>query len=45
MFKDDQNFYEHIELELKNFNNIKKNENTEFAKLFKQKLKNKEKIQ
>ena len=45
MFKNDQNFYEHIESELKNFNNISKNKNMNFIKLFKQKLKNREKTQ
>ena len=45
MFKDDQNFYKHIKSESENFDNISKNKNINFTKLFRQKLKNEEKIQ
>ena len=33
VFRDDQNFYKCVESESKNFNNISKNENTDFIKL------------
>ncbi len=45
MFEDDQNFYKCVESESENFNNINKNENMNFTKLFRQKLKNEEKTQ
>ncbi len=35
MFEDDQKFYKHVESESENFNNISKNKNTDFMKLFK----------
>ena len=45
MFENDQNFYKYVRLKSENFNNISKNFNAEFTKLFKYKLKNEEKTQ
>ena len=45
MFEDNQDFYEQAKSASENFNNISKNENADFIKLSRWKLKNEEKIQ